>query len=59
LKFDLLHWYRDNLIASSGTKGDWLDISMLPTFLGADITERIMKFAAYKKQLGIGIIDTS
>jgi hypothetical protein len=32
---------------------------MLPTFLGADITERIMKFAAYKKQLGIGIIDTS
>lgn len=32
---------------------------MLPTFLGSDITERIMKFLAYKKQLGIGIIDTS
>lgn len=58
-KYDILHFYRDNVFAASGVKGDWLDISMLPTFLGKDITERIMKFQAYKKQLGIGIIDTS
>ncbi len=58
-KYDILHFYRDNVFAASGVKGDWLDISMLPTFLGKDITERIMKFMAYKKQLGVGIIDTS
>lgn len=58
-KFDILHFYRDNVFSSSGVKGDWLDISMLPTFLGKDITERIIKFQAYKKQLGVGIIDTS
>lgn len=59
MKYDILHFYRDNLIASSGTKGDWLDVSMLPTFLGEDLTERIQKFIAYKKQLGVAIIDTS
>lgn len=58
-KFDILHFYKDNVFAASGVKGDWLDVSILPTFLGADITERIMKYQAYKKQLGIGLIDTS
>ena len=58
-KFDILHWYRDNVIASSGVKGDWLDVSMLPDFLGDDIVERIQKFVAYKKQIGVGIINTS
>ena len=58
-KYDILHFYRDNLIASSGTKGDWLDVSVLPTFLGADITERLQKFIAYKKQMGLALIDTS
>lgn len=58
-KYDILHFYRDNLIASSGTVGDWLDISMLPTFLGNDLTERIQKFVAYKKQLGVAIMDSS
>lgn len=58
-KYDILHFYRDNVFAASGVKGDWLDISMLPTFLGKDITERIMKYQAYKKQLGVGIIDSS
>lgn len=58
-KYDILHFYRDNIIASSGTKGDWLDVSVLPTFLGADITERLQKFIAYKKQMGLALIDTS
>jgi hypothetical protein len=34
-------YLRDNVIANSGTAGDWLDISMLPTALGTDLTERI------------------
>lgn len=58
-KYDILHFYRDNLISSSGTKGDWLDVSTLPSFLGEDLTERIQKYIAYKKQLGVAIIDTS
>jgi hypothetical protein len=30
----------------------------IPTFLGKDMPERIMKWLAYKKE-GIGLIDTS
>lgn len=58
-KYDILHFYRDNLISASGTKGDWLDVSVLPSFLGSNITERLQKFIAYKKQMGIALIDTS
>lgn len=57
-KYDILHFYRDNLIASSGVRGDWLDVSNLPTFLGTEVSERIAKFIAYKKQ-GIALVDTS
>lgn len=45
-------------MANSGTVGDWLDISMLPTAIGQDLTERIEKWIAYKKG-GTAIIDTS
>ena len=44
LKYDVLHFYRDNLIASSGTTGDWVDVSMLPAFLGDDLPERLIKW---------------
>lgn len=57
-KYDLLLFYRDNLIASSGTVGDWLDLANLPTALGVTMPERIQKWLAYKKN-GIGIIDSS
>lgn len=57
-KYDLLHFYRDNLIANSGSKGDFLDISMLPKFLGVNIPERVQKWLAYKKQ-GIAFLDSS
>lgn len=57
-KYDILHFYRDNLIASSGVKGDWIDVANLPEFLGSSPSERIAKFMAYKKQ-GIAIIDSS
>jgi hypothetical protein len=33
-KYDLLNYIRDNLIASSGSVGDYVDFSMLPTWLG-------------------------
>lgn len=57
-KYDLLCFYRDNLIASSGTVGDWIDLAFVPQALGVEFPERLQKWLAYKKQ-GIGIIDSS
>jgi hypothetical protein len=48
-RYDLLHWYRDTLISRSGVKGDWIDWSLIPTFLGATPEERLLKWKAYKK----------
>lgn len=57
-KYDVLHYFRDNLIANSGSVGDWIDVSLLPTWLGTEPLERVQKFLAYKKG-GAGIIDTA
>lgn len=57
-KYDILHFYRDNLIANSGSVGDFIDVSMLPSFLGHDTAEKLEKYIAYKKS-GIAPIDTS
>ena len=57
-KYDLAHFYRDKLIANSGSVGDWINMPTLPSFLGKDLPERIMKWLAYKK-MGIGLMDTS
>lgn len=57
-KYDLLIYYRDNLIANSGVAGNIVDVSMIPKFFGKELTERIMKFNAYVKQ-GTMMIDSS
>lgn len=57
-KYNVLTFYRDNLIASAGTVGDIIDISVLPKILGNDLPERLKKWSAYKKQ-GKALIDTS
>lgn len=57
-KYDILCFYRDNMISESGSKGDWVDVAYLPTFLGSDVTERLMKWKAYKKQ-SLALIDSS
>ena len=57
-KYDLLLYSRDNLIATSGTVGDWIDIAHIPVALGVDMPERIMKWQAYKKN-GIALYDSS
>lgn len=51
-------FYRDNLIASSGTVGDIIDISVLPKVLGNNLPERLRKWISYKKA-GTAIIDSS
>lgn len=58
MKYDLLAFYRDNLISSSGTVGDWVDLAYVPQVLGVDLPERLQKWLAYKKQ-GMGLIDSS
>lgn len=57
-QYDLLIFYRDNLIANSGTVGDWVDLAILPEKLGVNLPERLMKYQALKKQ-GLGIIDSA
>lgn len=57
-KYDLLIYYRDNLIASSGNIGDWIDLPLIPKALGDGFKERMEKWMAYKKA-GLGIIDSS
>lgn len=57
-QFDLLHFYRDNLIASSGTVGDWVDLALIPEKLGVTLPERLLKWQALKKQ-GLGVLDSS
>lgn len=57
-QYDILHFYRNNLIANSGTTGDWVDVSMLPNFLGKDLSEKLQKWFAYKKG-GVALVDSS
>ena len=57
-RYDLLIYYRDNLIANSGTSGTIMDMSLIPTNLGVMWPERIQKWLAYKKA-GIQWIDTT
>lgn len=57
-KYDILNFYKESLIAQSGTTGDWIDIHHLPAFLGDSPEERLIKWQAYKKT-GIALIDTS
>lgn len=57
-RYDLLNYYRDNLIANSGTAGVIMDMSLLPTNLGVNWPERVQKWLAYKKA-GIQWIDST
>jgi hypothetical protein len=57
-KLDLLLYYRDNLIATSGTVGDWIDLAHVPSVLGVELPERIEKWLAYKKN-GLALFDSS
>ena len=57
-RYDLLHYYRDAIVANSGVKGSIIDISMIPKVLGPDFGSRVKKWRAYKKQ-GEMLIDSS
>lgn len=57
-KYDLLNFYRDNLIANSGTVGDWIDETLIPAHLGVSMPERLARWISLKKQ-GLGLLDSS
>lgn len=57
-RYDLLCFYRDNLIANSGTVGDWIDETLIPSHLGVSMPERLSRWIALKKQ-GIGLLNSS
>ena len=57
-RYDLLHFYRDNIIANSGTIGDWIDETLIPEHLGVKFSERLAKWISLKKQ-GIGLLNSA
>ena len=57
-RYDLLNYYRDSLVANSGTAGVIMDMSLLPNSLGVKWPERVEKWLAYKKS-GILWVDSS
>lgn len=57
-RYDLLHFYRDNIIANSGSIGDWIDMTLIPAHLGVNFEERLAKWISLKKQ-GIALLDSS
>jgi hypothetical protein len=57
-RYDLLNFYRDNIIANSGTVGDWIDETLIPSHLGASMPERITKWISMKKQ-GVGLLNSA
>ena len=59
MKYNLLFYFRDSLIATSGIRGDFLDVSNLPDFLGKTPQERILKWKAYKSKMGIALVNTA
>lgn len=57
-KYDLLHYFRDNLIATSGGKGSRINIPDIPKWMGKTPEERLLKYIQYLKQ-GVEVLDTS
>jgi hypothetical protein len=57
-RYDLLQYYRDVLIANSGTAGVIMDQALLPMNLGVKWPERVQKWLAYKKS-GIMWVDST
>ena len=54
--YDIVKFFRDNLIANSGVDGSRINLAGIPKILGQDYMERLMKFLALRKQ-GIEVYD--
>lgn len=56
--YNLLWFYRETVIANSGSSGERIDVSKLPSFLGDSLPERLVKWNAYYKT-GLALFDSS
>lgn len=54
--YDVLHFHKENLIALSGVRGSYMDLSQLPDFKTGNAADNIKMFMYYKK-LGTAFID--
>jgi hypothetical protein len=54
--YDLIIFYRDNLVANSGVSGDRINLAGIPKALGNNFMDRLFKFIALKKN-GVELID--
>jgi len=54
--YDIIHFFRDNLIANAGVDGSRINLAAIPKVLGQDYMERILKFMAFRKQ-GVELYD--
>jgi hypothetical protein len=58
--YDILHWHKKNLIALSGVRGSFMDISQLPDFFdGQGQQADNIKMWFYYRKLGAAFIDRS
>lgn len=48
--FDVIIFFRDNMIANSGLDGSRINMAAIPKVLGQDYMERILKFIHFRKQ---------
>lgn len=56
--YDILHWHRENLVALSGVKGSFMDLSQLPDFGTGKLADNIKMYFYYRK-LGAAFINTA
>jgi hypothetical protein len=54
--YDIIKFFRDNLIANSGVNGSRVNLAAIPKVLGANYMERLLKFIAFRKQ-GLEVYD--
>ena len=57
-RYDVLQFYKESIIAQSGTTGDWVDLAFVPGSLGTELEDKLQKWIAYKKS-GIALLDSS
>lgn len=57
-RYDVLQFFKESVIAQSGTAGDWVDLAHIPYCLGTELEDRLQKWIAYKKS-GLALIDSS
>ena len=58
MRYDVLQFYKESIIAQSGTTGDWVDLAFVPGSLGTELEDKLQKWIAYKKS-GIALLDSS